>query len=139
LNDSRTTASRIAMSNNFELLQLATLRLSQDGTIKERLVDAYEALAAVDQDDLPDAMRREFGTLCDALHREAPQVRETAVRASVRKMSVLEAREYAALVVRLFAAMARFDAARAAMAATRQPRAPAPVVQLPQPQKARTA
>lgn len=127
------------MSHNFELLQLATLRLSQDGTIKDRLVDAYEALSAVDQDDLPDGMRQDFGALCDALHREPPQVRETAVRASVRKMSVLEAREHAALVVRLFAAMARFDAARAAMGAARQPRVAAPVVQLPQPQKARSA
>lgn len=127
------------MSHNFELLQLATLRLSQDGTIKDRLIDASEALVAVDMDDLPDAARDDFGALCDALHREPPQVRESAIRASVRKMSVLEAREYAAMVVRLFAAMARFDTARAAAAAARQGRVPASVVQLPQPQKARSA
>jgi hypothetical protein len=77
-------------------------------------------------------MRAEFGAMCEAMHREPPQIRESTVRASVRKMSVIEAREYAALVVRLFAAMARQDAARAASAAVRNGsiRAPAPVLQL---------
>ena len=44
------------------------------------------------------------------MHRESPQVRESAVRASVRKMSATEASRYAAMVVRLFAAMARIEA-----------------------------
>ena len=72
-------------------------------------------------------MRGEFGALCAAMHRESPQVRESAVRASVRKMSTHEASEYAALVVRLFAALARVEVAQSAV---RTPRAPAPVVQL---------
>lgn len=120
------------MSNNFELLQLATLRLVQDGPIKDRLIEAYDThLAAVETDELPDIMREQFDALSAALHREPPQVRESAVRASVRKMSVMEAREHAALVVRLFAAMARFDAARAVAAASGRPvRTPAQVVQL---------
>lgn len=113
------------MSNNFELLQLATLRLSQDGPIKDRLVEAYDAhLVAVETEELPEPVREEFGTLCAAMHREAPQVRESAVRASVRKMSNSEASEYAAMVVRLFAAMARFDAARIATSMQRSTRAP---------------
>jgi hypothetical protein len=119
------------MSNNFELLQLATLRLSQDGPIKDRLIEAYDgALAAVEPEDLPEELRGQFDLLCAAMHREAPQARESAVRASVRKMSVLEAREYAALVVRLFAGMARFDAVRAAAGAVRGARASGQVVQL---------
>jgi hypothetical protein len=119
------------MSNNFELLQLATLRLSQDGPIKDRLIAAYDAhLVALEADELPETVREDFGALCAAMHREVPQVRESAVRASVRKMSTGEASEYAALVVRMFAAMARADAARAASTAARAARVPAHVVQL---------
>jgi hypothetical protein len=76
---------------------------------------------------LPEGMREDFEALCAAMHRESPQLRESAVRASVRKMSVHEAREYAALVVRLFATMARIDAMQPA--GVRMPRAAA-VVQL---------
>lgn len=119
------------MSNNFEHLQQATLRLSQDGPIKDRLIEAYDShLAAVETDELPETVREQFGALCAAMHRESPQVRESAVRASVRKMSVVEAREHAALVVRLFAAMAKFDAVCALSGATRPGRTPAHVVQL---------
>lgn len=115
--------------SNFELLQLATLRLSQDGPIKDRLADAYSShLVALDAEQLPESMRGEFGALCAAMHRESPQVRESAVRASVRKMSTHEASEYAALVVRLFAALARVEVAQSA--SVRAPRAVAPVVQL---------
>jgi hypothetical protein len=103
------------MSNNFELLQLATLRLSQDGPIKDRLAEAYAShLVEVETDELPETVRAQFGALCAAMHRERPQSRESVVRASVRKMSALEASEYAALVVRMFAAMARAEATSAA-------------------------
>lgn len=119
------------MSNNFELLQLATLRLSQDGPIKDRLIEAYDShLAAVEPGDLPEELRGQFDLLCAAMHREPPQARESVVRASVRKMSVIEAREYAAMVVRLFAGMARFDAARSAAGAARGARPGGQVVQL---------
>ena len=101
------------MNNTFEKLQQATLCLSQDGPIKDRLATAYDAhLNAVEADSLPENLREDFGALCAALHREAPQVRESAVRASVRKMSTHEASSYAAMVVRLFAAMARVEAAQ---------------------------
>lgn len=117
------------MTNNFEKLQQATLCLSQDGPIKDRLATAYDAhLNAVEAESLPENLRADFGALCEALHREAPQVRESAVRASVRKMSSHEASSYAAMVVRLFAAMARVEAAQsgAALRAGRN----SPVVQL---------
>lgn len=117
------------MSNNFELLQLATLRLSQDGPIKDRLIAAYDAhLVALEADELPETVREDFGALCAAMHREVPQVRESAVRASVRKMSTHEASSYAAMVVRLFAAMARMEAAHST-APARAGRG-SPVVQL---------
>jgi hypothetical protein len=117
------------MNNTFEKLQLATLCLSQDGSIKDRLAAAYDAhLNAVEADSLPENLRADFGALCAAMHREAPQVRESAVRASVRKMSTHEASSYAAMVVRLFAAMARVEAAQSP-ASARAGRS-SPVVQL---------
>jgi hypothetical protein len=104
------------MSNNFERLKQATLCLSQDGPLKERLAEAWAShLEAVECDALPESLRGEFRALCDAMHRVTPEVRESAVRASVRKMSVLEAREHAALVVRVFAAMAQTEAVPAAL------------------------
>ncbi|HUG73250.1 MAG TPA: hypothetical protein VMK82_07505 [Steroidobacteraceae bacterium] len=118
------------MSNNFELLQLATLRLSQDGPIKDRLAEAYAAhLVEVETDQLPETVRAQFGALCAAMHRERPQARESEVRASVRKMSAHEASQYAALVVRVFVAMARAEASSPA-AAPRVVRSTAPVVKL---------
>lgn len=117
------------MTNNFEHFRLATLRLSQDGPIKDRLADAYVAhLGSLEADELPESLRGDFRALCEAMHRESPQVRESPVRASVRKMSVHEASECAALVVRMFAAMARVEAMQGA--GTRVPRPAAPVVSL---------
>lgn len=110
------------MNNNFELLQLALLCLSQDGTIKDRLVDAYTThLVAVESEALPESMRGDFEALCAAMHRETPQLRESAVRASVRKMSASEASSHAALVVKLFAETARAEALPAAARGSRLP------------------
>jgi hypothetical protein len=117
------------MCNNCEQLQLATLRLSQDGSIKDRLVDAWSShLVTLEAEELPEPMRAPFAALSAAMHREPPLPRENAVRASVRKMSVQEASAHAALVVRLFAATARAEAA--CMPAARAPRVAAPVVKL---------
>lgn len=115
------------MSNNFEQLQLATLRLSQDGSIKDRLIEAYDAhLSAIEAQELPDHLREEFDAVYAFMHREPPQVRESPVRASVRKMSVSEASGHAAVVVKLFAEIARAEAGPPA----RHSRLPASVVQL---------
>jgi len=96
------------MDNVLDLLQQATTTLSQGGSIKDRLADAYAThLIQVDVEDLPEALRDEFECLCQAMRREHPLPRETAIRASVRKMSNEEAARHAALVVRIFAALAR--------------------------------
>jgi hypothetical protein len=117
------------MNNTLDLLQRATLRLSQDGSIKDRLVDAYSShLLEVDIDELPDGVRSEFAKLCEAMHREQPLPRESVIRASVRKMSNDEAIRYAALVVRVFAAVAKNESAPAGWRTGRS--TPAPVVQL---------
>ena len=96
------------MDNLLDLLQQATVTLSQGGTIKDRLADAYAAhLIQIDSEDLPEHLRSEFDALCVAMHRERPQPRESAMRASVRKMSNEDAARHAALVVKVFAGVAR--------------------------------
>ena len=75
-------------------------------------------------------MRSEFDALCTAMHRERPLPRESVIRASVRKMSNDEAGQYAALVVRLFATLARAEAASAAIRRKARVNSAPPIVQL---------
>jgi hypothetical protein len=118
------------MENTLDLLQQATVKLSQGGSIKDRLADAYAShLIEVDVEELPENLRSEFGALCDAMSRERPLPRESAIRASVRKMSNQEAGHYAALVVRVFAALARSGSAAASRRNSRTITA-APIVKL---------
>jgi hypothetical protein len=117
------------MDNLLELLQQATVTLSQGGAIKDRLADAYAAyLIQIDSEDLPEHLRAEFNALCAAMRRERPQPRESAIRASVRKMSNDEAARHAAAVVKVFAGVARAGSATS----TRRVRNPAsaPIVNL---------
>ncbi|MBK9253179.1 MAG: hypothetical protein IPM70_15510 [Proteobacteria bacterium] len=119
----------ISMDNLLELLQQATVTLSQGGAIKDRLAEAYAAyLIQIDSEDLPENLRAEFNALCTAMRRERPQPRESAIRASVRKMSNDEAARHAAVVVKVFAGVARSGSGMA----TRRVRNPAsaPIVNL---------
>jgi hypothetical protein len=104
------------MSTTWEQLEGATLSLARSGTIKDRLADAYRNhLALVNAEDLPEGLRAEFRACHAALTRENPQRGEDAVRATVRKMSTLEADELACTVVRLFAAVVRESTREAEM------------------------
>jgi hypothetical protein len=117
------------MDNLLDLLQQATVTLSQGGALKERLAEAYaEHLIQIDSEDLPEHLRTEFDALCSAMRRERPQPRESAIRASVRKMSNEEAARHAAVVVKVFAGVARAGTA----VASRRVRNPvsAPIVNL---------
>jgi hypothetical protein len=117
------------MDNLLELLQQATVTLSQGGAIKDRLADAYSAyLIQIDSEDLPEQLRGDFNALCAAMRRERPQPRESVIRASVRKMSNDEAERHAAAVVKVFAGVARSGSGTA----TRRVRNPAsaPIVSL---------
>jgi hypothetical protein len=119
------------MESTLDLLQRAAHRLAQDGSIKDRLADAYAShLLEIDADDLPDAVRDEFAAMCEAMHRERPLPRESVIRASVRKMSNEEAGQYAALVVRTFASVARSESIGVSTRRTARIPANAPVVQL---------
>lgn len=118
------------MDSTLDLLQRAALRLSQDGSIKDRLADAYAShLLDVDAEDLPDEVRDDFAAMCEAMHRERPLPRESVIRASVRKMSNEEAGQHAALVVRAFASLARTEAGGVPMRRTAR-KTSAPIVQM---------
>ncbi len=98
------------MNDTIDHLQKATLRLSQEGSLKDRLVEAYkDYILDIESNALPEVVRAEFDALHAAMHSATPQPRECAIRASVRKMSNAEVRAHAALVVRVFATVARGD------------------------------
>jgi hypothetical protein len=121
------------MNDTIDHLQQATLRLSQEGSLKERLVDAYaEHLLNIESLHLPELVRVEFDALHAAMHSATPQPRECVIRASVRKMSNAEVRAHAALVVRVFAIVARGDVDPVSLLQQRAPRPAgvAPVVSL---------
>lgn len=119
------------MNNAIDCLQRATLRLSQDGSIKDRLADAYTShLDGLAPDDLPLEVRAEFDQLNAALHSVTPQPRECAVRASVRKMSNQEAGHLAALVVLIFTGLLRTEATNVTQRAGRSGNSAAVVHQL---------
>jgi hypothetical protein len=119
------------MDSTLDLLQRAAIRLSQSGSVKDRLADAYASyLEDLDAEDLPDSVRSEFDALCTAMHRERPLPRESVIRASVRKMSNDEAGQYASLVVRLFATLARAEAVSASIRRKARVNSAPPIVQL---------
>jgi len=123
------------MSTTCEQLEGAALALARSGSIKDRLAEAFRNhLAAVNAEELPETLRAQFRACHEALTREHPLRGEDAVRATVRKMSGLEADELAGSIMHLFAALVRESALEAARQLAREsviePRpAPAPVLQ----------
>jgi hypothetical protein len=91
------------MSHLAERFAEAVRILVSDGPVKQRLSRAFaENLEGLDQTALPAGLRREFGDLESALSRIAPAGNETRVRASVQKMSAVEAGHYATIIVKLY-------------------------------------
>jgi hypothetical protein len=101
------------MSTTLEKFRGAALSLARSGSIKDRLTVAYRNhLAFVDESELPGELVEEFRAVSYALQRQRPLLRgEDAFRATVRKMSNLEADEVASRVVRLFGEISREPAA----------------------------
>jgi hypothetical protein len=99
------------MSTTLEKFRGAALSLARSGSIKDRLTVAYRNyLALVDESELPRELVAEFRAVNRALNRERPLLRgEDTFRATVRKMSSLEADEVASSVVRMFGAMSAED------------------------------
>ncbi|MBS0377024.1 MAG: hypothetical protein JSS29_00950 [Proteobacteria bacterium] len=96
------------MSTTWEQLEGAALAVTRSGSIKDRLVDAFRNhIAQVETDELPEALRVQFKACHETLTRERPMPGEDAVRATVRKMSNVQADEVAASLVRLYGAYVR--------------------------------
>ncbi len=96
------------MSSAWEHFFAATAILASAGPIKHRLAEAYRHhLADVDQDELPKEIRDEFSSLSNSLSRVTPLRGETAVQATVRKMSDTEAGGIAVRIVNMFGTISR--------------------------------
>jgi hypothetical protein len=77
----------------------AVRTLIDDGPIKQRLSRAYaEHLGEIDEAELPAALRNSFLELRAALNRVSPAGKESRVKASVQKMSFIEARKHAGTI-----------------------------------------
>jgi hypothetical protein len=114
------------MSTTLDKFRGAALSLARSGSIKDRLTDAYRNhLAFVDESELPIELVDAFRAVSQALNRERPLLRgEDNFRATVRKMSSLEADAVASCVVRLYGEMSRDEPANAAARPKTQKSAP---------------
>ena len=91
------------MSKVVERFEAAVQALVGDGPIKDRLQEAYtEHLEDLQRVDLPISGNVEFGKLHSALHRMPAVGKIGCVRASVRKMSPVEAWWHSRTIVRLY-------------------------------------
>ena len=94
------------MSAAWESLHRATLELASQYSIKQRLTRAFSShLQDLDPADLPAEVRGRFTDLAARMTRVPPLRGETAVSATVRKMSNDEAGECAQQIVDILAAL----------------------------------
>ena len=100
------------MISAWECFHCATLELVRSAPIKQRLISAYRRhLAPLAEDQLPAEVRATFDQIMRCLRGVKPLRGEDAVAASVRKMSIQEADECAALIVEIFGLMSRVSVA----------------------------
>ena len=107
------------MISAWESLHYATLELVKSTPIKQRLVEAYRRhLHSIVADQLPAEVRETFAQVITALCGIKPLRGEDSVTASVRKMSIPQADDCAALIVEIFGVTCKvlFSAARASAA-----------------------
>ncbi len=94
------------MSYHVDRFYAAVSVLASHGHIKQRLMKAYEDhLDAIDEHELPEAIRQAFVDLRLEMYRVAPLNGEGPICASVRKMSAAEAGDCAVSVVSLYREM----------------------------------
>jgi len=99
------------MISAWESLHHATLELVRSTPIKQRLISAYRRhLAGLEEEQLPLEVRATYGQIMGCLRGVQPLRGEDAVSASVRKMSMQEADDCAALIVEIFGLMSRASA-----------------------------
>ncbi|MDA0679975.1 MAG: hypothetical protein O3A13_03530 [Proteobacteria bacterium] len=102
------------MSNHLNSFYAAVSVLAGHGDIKQRLIKAFEEnLAEVDVDELPVTVKQSFADLRKMMSGVAPLNGEGRIRATVRKMSIVEADECAHMMIELYTEVVQFaDLAR---------------------------
>jgi hypothetical protein len=96
------------MVSAWNSLHSATLELVRSTPIKQRLIAAYRRhLSCIQEDQLPTEARGSFAQVMRSLAGIEPLRGEDAVTASVRKMSIQDADDCAALIVELFGMLSR--------------------------------
>ena len=96
------------MSNHVERFYDAVMALVAHGDIKQRLINAFEEhLSAIEDEELPIALRPDFNALRSAMSCVEPLNGEGSIRATVRKMSVYEADRCAGMILDLYADLVR--------------------------------
>lgn len=97
------------MSNHLNRFYAAVSALAGHGDIKQRLIRAFgENLATIEKDELPVAVQQSFADLRKMMSGVDPLNGEGRVRATVRKMSVVEADECAQKLIDVYTEMVRF-------------------------------
>ena len=86
----------------------AVRTLSGDGPIKQRLVSAYkEHLEDLRDEQIPESIRQKFESLRQAVNAVGPANGESAVHASVRKMSPVDAQRYTTSILLMLSELVR--------------------------------
>ena len=87
-----------------ERFEAAVFTLVGEGSVKDRLVTAYlKHLDDLERDELPRGLRKKFEDLDATLHAVTPVRGEPRARATIRKMSKLQAGKHARTIVSLYA------------------------------------
>lgn len=98
------------MTYHVDRFYAAAAVLAGDGHIKHRLIRAFtDNLVDIEDDELPIALKEPFADLKRRMHSVAPLNGEGPIRASVRKMSSVEAGECGVMMLELYAEMLRID------------------------------
>ena len=98
------------MSNHLNRFYAAVSVLAGHGNIKQRLIQAYEEnIASIEDAEIPLAVTQLFSDLRLTLSGVAPLNGEGRIRATVRKMSIIEANECAQMMVDLYSELVRFE------------------------------
>ena len=106
------------------ILHAATLELTRSHPIKQRLTTAFSKhLKNIDPTQLPLALRDEYLQIIHELEAVPPMPGESAVQATVRKLSAEDAELIATRIVVLFGEFARASTPRAVEAPADAPRA----------------
>jgi hypothetical protein len=89
-----------------ERFEAAVSVLVAEGSVKDRLSAAYsEHLDDLETSELPQGLRTKFDDLHTALHAVTPIGREACIKATIRKMSRLQAGNHARVIVSIYAAL----------------------------------